>query len=69
MHTFTATSPYAVDTVIISLSSLVRSMTHLLMPMVVVSRKMTSSRASRSDSLQMTVRSHAGRFFFMYTGE
>ena len=41
---------------------------HRLIPIVVVSRKMTCSIASRVSSVQRTLRIHAGRFFFMKQG-
>lgn len=50
------------------LSSTVRSILHLRIPIVDVSWKMTSSSLPRSASWQITVSSHAGRSFFMYTG-
>lgn len=67
-HIFTDTGPYSVSTVMDSRSILVRSILILRMPMVVVSRNITPSSLSRSLSLQMAVRSHPGRFFFMKTG-
>ena len=69
MQTFTATSPYSVETFSMVLPSMVRSIAALRMPMVVVSRKMILSSSRRSFSSHMTVSSHPGLPFFMKTGE